>query len=518
MSGILAGPPRGLLPRARSAVRPVCLAVVLTLMLGTGDAAGTPPAAREGGIDVAAVDRFVEEQMQRHRIPGLSLALFDDGRIVYTAGYGKADQDAAMHPDTPMPIGSITKTVTAVAVLQLVEDGKIDLDAPVRTYLPWFRVADEAAAGAITVRHLLQHTSGLSQPGYNRVPPADTSLEDGVRDLRHARLTAPVGTEYQYFNGNYSTLALILEVVSGQPYGQTVRDNIFDPLGMDRSDATFAEAGSARGHSKLFGFPVAREVPAYRYLLGAGHLTSTAPDLARLAIALDNGGTYGDVRILSPASVELMRTPPPLDRTAYGMGWELGEHRGAPIGGHNGADPAFMGQLWVLTDHGRGYTLLMNQQHLIDTMVVFPQLTDGILALLEGQPAPTGGPSITVIGAILLVVFLMAIALAVRSVVRLRGWARRSRTMTRGQLVRTIAPHFALPALVIAALYVLTPIFLQERFTVTWAGRYYLPDILLLLIVATVPDLLQGLYMLTTTLRRRRPRHPPARPDETPAR
>lgn len=490
--------------------RRLWMLVLLTLLIGAGNAVGTPNAVRppstlDGAVAPAAVDRFVEEQMERHRIPGVSLALFEEGRIIYTAGYGKADRHTAMEPDTPMPAGSITKVITAVAILQLAEDGKISLDASVQTYLPWFTVADETAAAAITVQHLLQHTSGLSQPGYSRVLPANTSLEQGVRDLSRARLTAPVGSEFQYFNGNYSTLALIIEVVSGKRYGDFVRARILEPLGMDRSDATFAETRTAQGHSKLFGFPFSRNVPPFKYLLGAGHLTSTAPDLARLAVALDNNGAYGDVRILSPASVDLMRTPPPGNGASYGMGWEQREHRGASIGGHNGGDPTFMGQVWVHDDAGRGYVLLMNQEHLIDAMVIFPQLTDGMLALLRGQPAPVPGPSVSLIGAVLLVAFLVSIILTARDLTRLRGWTARSRAMPPARLASEIGRHFAVPALIVAAVYLLPPLFLHERFTVDWAGRYYLPDILLLLIVATVPDVLQGLYLLATAIAQRWP-------------
>lgn len=111
-----------------------------------------------------------------------------------------------MSADAAMPLGSTTKTFTAVAVLQLVESGAIDLDAPVTTYLPWFRVADEQASRTITVRHLLNHTSGLSDVTYNRVLDGHTSLADGVRDLRHARPAAPVGSTFLYFSGNHSTL------------------------------------------------------------------------------------------------------------------------------------------------------------------------------------------------------------------------------------------------------------------------------------------------------------------------
>lgn len=157
----------------------------------------------------------------------------------------------------------------------------------------------------------------------------------------------------------------------------------------------------------------------------------------------------------------------------------------------------------------------MNQQHLIDAMVVFPQLTDGMFALLRGQPAPTGGVAVSVIGAGLLVVFLVSAAFTARALIRLRGWTARSRTMTTRGLAREIGAHFAVPVLIIAAVYLLTPVMLQERFTVAWAGRYYLPDILLLLIVATIPDVLQGLYKLATAISRRRSSNPgPVQPGD----
>lgn len=483
--------------------------VVLTLGMLTGGVllpgASAAPAVT-GPVDTAAVDRFVEDQMDRHGIPGLALAVVEDGRVTYVRGYGSAGAGWPMVADVPMPIGSVTKTFTAVAVLQLVEQGRIDLDAPVRTYLPWFRVAGDDASAAITVRHLLQHTSGLSDLGYNRVLDPRTSLEDGVRDLRHARLTAPVGASFQYFNPNYSTLALIIETVSGQSYSDYVEAHIFAPLGMAHSSGNHRDAavtGMSEGHNKLFGFAVPRDAPPYRYMFGAGDLVSTAPDLARFAVALGNQGAFGDTRILSPGSVELMRTVPATDGSAYGMGWVVAEHRGEPVGFHDGADTTSMSQLVVLPDRDRGYALVMNQNHLIDGIVVLPQLQAGMLDLLTGRPASAGGMSVRLIGAVVLAIFVVVTAFAVRSALGLRGWGQRVGALTIRQLGRVIAPRVIMPIVTIVAVYQLGPLLLGRTFNVAWVGRWYAPDLLLLLAVATIPDLLQGLYMLATAVAQR---------------
>ena len=331
--------------RRRPAVPLSLVAFALTWL------AWMPPAARAQGLspERLAVDRFIESQMDRHRIPGVALVVVEDGRVTYATGYGTAGGGRPMTAGTPMSIGSITKSFTAVAILQLVEEGRIDLDAPVRTYLPWFRVADDAASDSITVRHLLQHRSGLSEFGYNRVHPPDTTLEQGVRDLRDARLTAPVGTTYQYFSPNYQALALIIETVTGQTYGAYVAEHIFAPLRMTRSYASQVEAqaaGMAQGHSKLFGYPLARDHPFRQYVLGAGYLVSTARDLSHLLVALGNDGVFEGVRILAPASVALMRLP--VDEqgdTTTGLAWGSRRYHGATWEGASGADETFMSQM-----------------------------------------------------------------------------------------------------------------------------------------------------------------------------
>lgn len=141
-----------------------------------------------------------------------------------------------------------------------------------------------------------------------------------------------MGTRFHYFNQGYSVLARVVEVVSGQTYGDYIEDHIFAPLGMTRSftDRDQAEAaGLAQGHIKLFGFPLARDLPHTEHALGYGHLTSTARDLGRFGLAIAADGTLDDATLLSPASVELMRTAPvDVPDTVYGLGWSVWESDG----------------------------------------------------------------------------------------------------------------------------------------------------------------------------------------------
>ena len=486
-------------------------AVILVGALGALGAVATTVAVAEdavaGFLDTSAIDRFVDRQMNKHRIPGISLVVFEDGEVTYAKGYGAAGHGRPMTPDAPMVIGSTTKPFTAVSILQLVEQHLVDLDSPVSAYLPWFRVADTVASASITVRHLLNHTSGLSELGYNRVLSPDATLEQGVRDLQHARLTAPVGSRFQYFNPNYATLALIIETVSEQSYGDYVTEHIFQPLGMtnsyaDKEDAL--EAGLAQGHSKLFGFPVARG-PVFRaYLLGAGYIVSTARDLSRFLIAMDSGGISGGARILSPDSVALMAlSPAQVPGTSYGMGWSAGTHRGEPIGGHGGSDEVYSCQTALLTDQHRGYALLMNEQHLIDGMVASSQLQIGLRDLLIGRQPDDGGISMKLIGIVILAVFLIALVGTIRSFVRMRGWSREARSLRAPQIAWRIAPHLLVPALTLIVLYrFLGSVILREprAWNFRVVGAYFMPDIALLLLLAIVPDIVQGIYMIAVVM------------------
>src|SRR4030042_520966 len=167
------------------------------------------------GTSYDAIDAAVVGQMHRLHIPGVSLAVIEGDQIVHLRGFGHARPGGdAPTPLTPFFIGSLTKSFTALAVMQLVEAGKVELDATVQHYLPWFRVTDAKASARITVRHLLNQTSGLpflaSEIALADVDDSPDAIERGVRALATVKLTHPVGSKCEYSNFNYNVLGLIV--------------------------------------------------------------------------------------------------------------------------------------------------------------------------------------------------------------------------------------------------------------------------------------------------------------------
>ena len=238
----------------------------------------TPPINSGDSPDFAAIDRYVQAEMATQRIPGLAFGIVECDQIVHLRGFGTADQSGRpVMPQTPFFAGSTTKSFTALAVMQLHEAGKVDLDAPVQRYLPWWRVADADASATITVRQLLYQVSGLSRATGNKHATSgdssDSALEDQVRDLQSDTLTEPVGATWQYSNANYNTLGMIVQTVSNQPYEAYVQQHILDPLEMRNSVMSVTEAkkrGLVTGHRYWFGFPRPVDLPFNRGNLPAG--------------------------------------------------------------------------------------------------------------------------------------------------------------------------------------------------------------------------------------------------------
>ena len=179
--------------------------------------------------------------------------------------FGIADGSGRLvTPQTPFFTGSTGKSFTSLAIMQLVEAGKVTLDAPVQTYLPWFRVADVKASEVITVRQLLNMTSGfpqsIGQEQIANVDLSDSAIENNVRALAKIELIAPPGERYEYSNSNYVTLGMIIQAVTGQSYETYIREHIFKPLDIQNSFTSKTEAqqdGLAVGYQKWFGLPMA---------------------------------------------------------------------------------------------------------------------------------------------------------------------------------------------------------------------------------------------------------------------
>jgi CubicO group peptidase (beta-lactamase class C family) len=402
--------------------------------------AATPlSAAAPAGSDElrAAIDRHVTAEMSASHVPGAALAIVEDGRIVYARGYGFADASGTpVTPATPFVLGSLSKSFTALAVMQLVERQAVELDAPVRRYLPWFTTADGAASAGITIRHLLQQTSGLPErAGLAALADRDESegaLERRVRTLAIEPLTQPVGSAFQYSNANYDALGLVVQTVSGTSYERYVEESVFGPLRMADSFASRTvarEHGLAIGHRLWFGVPVAKpSLPHPRGTLPSGGLISSAEDMGRWLSAHLGGGRDEEQQLLSPGGFATLHRPSGLatgfrDTKTYGsyaMGWFAGEKAGTPALHHGGSTPGYTTEMAIVPGRRLGVVVLTNAftRH---------QLGDGVLALLLDREPPPIAPRAPV-GREWLWLALCQLGFFVVSAALVRRWTSPGRT------------------------------------------------------------------------------------------
>jgi len=286
-------------------------------------------------LDPSVIDTYVIGQMNELKIPGVAIGIVRGDQIVYVQGYGIADDlGRAMTPQTPFLVASFSKSITATGIMQLVDEGKIDLDAPVQTYLPWFEVEDTEYSSQITVRHLLTQTSGFSELEGNK-RNLDTNfgkdaLETSIRELNEQSLNSTPGTTFEYSNTNYDVLGLLIQTVSGQSYESYIQEKIFTPLGMTNSYTSLAEARTANitsGYYPFFGFPIAWEnnMPYSRIITPSTGLFSSAEDMSRYLVAHLNQGNYQGTSIITPKGVEELHTLAAnySENTGYAMGWTV---------------------------------------------------------------------------------------------------------------------------------------------------------------------------------------------------
>lgn len=393
------------------------LALILGIMSGNPPfrrdmrAHAAPPAAAQANETTptayAHLDAYLERQLAALNIPGAALAIVEGAAIVHVRTFGRAGPDGqAPTPQTPFFIGSLTKSITAVAVMQLVEAGRVELDAPVQRYLPWFRVADPQATAQLTVRHLLNQTSGFAQAA-GMIPLADFDDRPGATE-RQARALATYqparlpGAAWEYSNVNYNLLGLIIEAASGESYADYVQDHIFTPLDMRHSYTSKAAAqrdGLAVGRRAWFGWPVATpDLPVPAGSLPSGQLIASAEDMGHYLIAQLNDGRYRDAHLLSPASMADVQRPAVraasmgVEMGAYAMGWFVAETDQGVRLWHNGQVPDYFAYMALLPEQQRGLVMLINSNQMLLNFALLG-VGEGAAALLAGtkpDPFPLG--------------------------------------------------------------------------------------------------------------------------------
>ncbi len=397
----------------------------------SGQTNTAPTELTPAGYNFAAINTYILEQMQQLHIPGVALGIIQNDHLVHLHSFGVADNTGRpVTAQTPFRIGSITKSFTALAVMQLVETGKIDLDAPVQHYLPWFRVADAQASAQITVRHLLNQTSGISTLAGNAYWDSQDSLEATVRRLHSVPLSAPVGTRFQYSNINYSIAGLIVATVSGQSYADYVKQHIFAPLEMRHSHITAASAladNVAVGHLYSMGRVYADIGVAPPVYQPAGFVSASVEDMSHYVVAQLNGGRFNDTTVLTAKTMAQLHQPGifigevptgPKD-TYYGMGWVIGPINDMPTIWHNGDTGRYHAMVIMAPPQHLGIVLLANASGL-EHLVAIDDVAKGVFALLIEQTPANASPRTLLLSSywgILLTPLLLLLGIA-------RGWQR----------------------------------------------------------------------------------------------
>jgi CubicO group peptidase (beta-lactamase class C family) len=394
----------------------------------------------------------------------------------------------------------VSKSFTALAVLQLAEAGQVDLEAPVRQYLPAFDAARDPAKAQITVRHLLTHTSGFSTRE-GRVPfgatdTASDAMQRRVQALSATSLTAAPGTAFAYSNTNYLLLGALVEAVSGQAYEAYLEEHLFGPLGMTDSYASVSDVPNlAVGHRFLFGRPVAAsDLPRTRVSTPSGFLVASAEDVGRYLLALLGGGTLDGATVLSPSGIDALFQPSSAvsETLSYGLGWFVETVDSTVVVQHGGTTESFFAHVVMVPAEGWGGVLLVNGMGYASGPD-FPALGRNVQAALLGQAVTPVGPTplrtiLWALGAVLIVQG----AGAAHTLHLLRRWRRHPSRRPRLPWMRW-GWHGALPLLGCLTLAGIFLVGLPYAFDMTLRGLLlYAPDAGLLAVAGGVLALVWG--------------------------
>jgi CubicO group peptidase (beta-lactamase class C family) len=327
------------------------------------------PRASAEQIRFRELSELVRRRLHRARVPGAAIGIWADGHED-VAGFGitSVEQPAEITPRTLFQIGSITKTYTATLALGLEHQGLLDLDAPVRTYLPRLKLADRSVARAVTMRHLLTHSAGFDGEFFDDFGNGDDALVRYVDQLPRLEQLAPLGAHYSYCNAGWALAGRVIEVVAGAPVEQVMRERIFEPLGLDESffsadDVISRPFAVGHGSAEYDGPPeVVRPWGIPRAEAAVGGIVCSVPDLLRWARFNLEDPTVGGRRILPRAKLRSLRKPglPARAGMWIGLGWHLWRSHGVLVARHGGGTIGQKAELWLVPERRFACAIVMN--------------------------------------------------------------------------------------------------------------------------------------------------------------
>lgn len=361
----------------------------------TSEATSTPtaqPGAEMSTLDAgleAALDSIFSEYIEKFRLTGLAVGIVLQDEIVYASGFGVRNSETKepVSAESLFHMASISKTFVATGIMQLVEQGKIDLDEPVITYLPYFKLDDERYS-QITIQNILSHVSGMpdvedyhwDQPEYD-----DQALERYVRSLADQKMLFAPGEEFSYSNMAYEVLGDVIAKVSGMTFEDYMKENILNPLDMLHSTFLKEEVPPDLATTPHYGSgSPTNDYPYHRAHAPSSTLHSNVLEMSNWAIANMNRGTWKDSQILSESSYDQMWQPQMQisEERSIGLGWFIETSEEGLRIFHGGADVGFRSMLVMLPEKSTAVVILANNER-ADPREMAEKVLD---AIFENEP------------------------------------------------------------------------------------------------------------------------------------
>jgi CubicO group peptidase (beta-lactamase class C family) len=315
-----------------------------------------------------ALAGVIEAARQRRKVPGAAFGILHDGDV-YAAGFGvtSVENPLLVNADTLFQIGSVSKTFTGTVAMMLVEQGKLDLDAPIITYLPDLKLPGEETTAKVTLKHLFTHTGGWEGDFFDDYGSGDDALARYVAEMHDLPQLAPIGTLWSYNNAGFNLAGRVIEVVAGKPFEAVVKELVFDRLGMTRSSFFPAEVMLQRfavGHNAGDNPTVATPWPIPRCSSAAGAISSSINDMMKYArFHLSGGVTESGERLLTEETIKLMQSelfPTGNWAHAVGVTWYMRDVQNVRLVGHGGSTNGFQASFQLAPAQGFAFIGLTN--------------------------------------------------------------------------------------------------------------------------------------------------------------
>ena len=433
--------------------------------------------AKNNNIYYDSVSKMLEKDIKENHIPSMAVIVVNRDEVIFSKTYGNCE-----NIDTPFIIGSMSKSFTALSIMKLVEENKIDINKSISTYIDtslYFKNKEDG--DKITVKQLLNQNSGIGT----------------YQKLGSLKITRNYG-KYEYSNANYNLLGKIIESVSNESYSDYIKKNILKPLGMNHTGTTLEEGnknGLIKGYQNYFGIPIA-ESPNYPtddnswIQVPAGFISSSASDMGKyLQMYLNQGSN-----IITEDSISKMfydNIPQDdIDRDYYGMGWVYTKYYSKPLLTHSGLVENYTSKMFIIPEDNIGIVILVN----MNDYLVTNNLLEDIVKPILGEEKPNVPDHLYLKNHLLFdVIYLVITIIAIYPIVTIKKWKNKNKT--KKLYILDIVRHLIFPLLL-----VLLPVVINVPFWVIWN---FVKDLALILIINSILMFSTGIYKIGYLLKKK---------------